>query len=119
MTTFANKSLQIFLRNIGIFDYNYPMIEFESKEQLVEFVIGLEKIDYSIDKSMEIYPHFIINNPQLLPDELEEYKYHNTYPLNEYNIHILYSLKDKFYNGEQQFIEWLEKNLSSRSITRS
>lgn len=114
MTTFSDFSLQIFSYNIGIFD-NYPMIKFEDKEQLIEFVIKLEKIDYSKDDNddnIKIYRHFVINNPQLLPSELEKYKYPNTYPLNEYNISILYSLKDKFFNKEQQFIEWLEKNLS-------
>lgn len=114
MTTFSDFSIfsqQIFLRNIGIID-NYPMIRFETKEQLVEFVNGLEKTYYSIDESMKIYPHFVINNPQLFPSELDNYKRVYNYPLNEHNISILYSLKDKFYGKEQQFIEWLEKNLS-------
>lgn len=33
---------QIFLRNIGIFDT--PIIEFETKEQFIKFVLKLDKI---------------------------------------------------------------------------
>lgn len=89
-----------------------PMIKFESKEEFIEFVIKLEKIDHSINNNIRIEHHFVINNPQLFPCELEKFKRHYAYPLNEYNIHILYSLKDKFYNGEKPFIEWMKKYLS-------
>ena len=104
---------QIFLRNIGIFDT--PIIEFETKEQFIEFVLKLDKIHRprQVYKTKELVPYFILTNSQCFPNELAKYKLtYVDYPLNEYNISILYSLKHKFYNVEQPFIEWMEKYLS-------
>ena len=67
-------SLQIFIYNtdkILPLRNNYPLLLFETKDDMYNFVRRLKSIPYNHDEK-EINGYFMLNNPQLLPSEVRK-----------------------------------------------
>lgn len=96
--------MQIFIKSTTIKKFNFPMIQLNNTE-IVE-IIG--KFDFVSRRKLEFEePYFVINNIHLIQN-IETYKYLNVYfPLNNKNMSLLNDYKDKFYNGEKEFLEYL------------
>lgn len=113
--------MQIFVYNTGI-KYNFPMIMLNYNE-VIDLIKKLDYCDgrenyknlikksdyYNGDRDTFKQPYFVINNSHLLPKEIDKQKYLEAYyPLNNKNMSLLYEHKDKFINGEKEFLEYLE-----------
>ena len=91
--------MQIFIygdskRNINI-DNNYPIIEFSSENEQIEFLKSLKfstPYEYNAD-----VPHFCINNPHMLPKISYDYRiceeYSNSFYSVQDNLELLIKLK--------------------------
>ena len=103
--------MQIFVYRTGIDNNNnFPMIKIDEEE-----VINLIKnLDYNQRKDQDSEtPYFVINNIQLIPNiDLDKYVFAN-FPLNIKNMTLLYEYKDKFHNGEKEFLEYLKEKLNN------
>lgn len=103
--------MQIFVYGTGIDNNNnYPMIDIDKKE-----IIELIKImDYNQSEEQDSEtPYFVINNIQSIPNiDLDEYVFAK-FPLNIKNMTLLYKYKDKFWNREKEFLEYLEEKLNN------
>ena len=100
--------MQIFVYRTGI-NNNFPMIKINNNE-----IINLiNKLDYYNTNHNEYKnEYFVVNNSQLLPNEINKKNHlYAYYPLNINNMTLLYEYKDKFYNGEKEFLEYLEEKI--------
>ena len=100
--------MQIFVYGTGIKVCNFPMIKINNNE-----IINLiEKLDYNDSKKQySETPYFVINNIQLVPNiDLSKYVF-AIFPLNINNMTLLYEYKDKFYNGEKDFLKYLDEKI--------
>jgi hypothetical protein len=105
--------MQIFVYETGIDNNNnYPMIEI-NEEEIINLI---KKLDYNQSENKKSKtPYFVINNIQLIPNiDLDEYVFAD-FPLNIKNMILLYEYKDKFYNKEQKFLEYLNENLNKNN----
>ena len=67
----TTSSLQIFIYKLrGInYDNNFPILRFSSQSEMYSFI---SKLESSRQYDNTINPFFVINNPQLLPDEIRK-----------------------------------------------
>ncbi len=101
--------MQIFIYNTNIKN-NYPIIRINDK-QIINLI---NKLDYyNIKRNEYKKAYLLVNNSQLLPNEIDKKNHlYAYYPLNINNITLLYKYKDKFYNGEKEFLEYLEEKIN-------
>ena len=100
--------MQIFVYKTDIKKYTFPMI----KINYYEIIKLIKKFDYinSINFDSKT-PYFLINNIHLIPNiDLSKYLY-ACFPLTIKNMILLYKYKDKFYNEEKEFLEYLNEKL--------
>lgn len=112
-------SIQIFVYNTSI-KLNFPMINFSSKNELIEFVnkLDFEKKESVIENGNTFFdwpkePHFVINNPQMLPNEIILKHNENGlyYPIKT-NLDLLMSKISSMSNSHEEFIEFLNNSLT-------
>jgi len=100
-----NIKMQIFIYNTHIKN-NFPIF-YLTEDEIINLIKKLDYYninDYKLENS-----YLIIYNAQLLPNKINKSKYLYAYcPLNIKNILLLYSYKDKMYNKEKEFLEYLE-----------
>ena len=100
--------MQIFIYNTNIKN-NYPMIKINEKE-VINLIQNLDYYNIKCNKYKKAY--FVVNNSQLLLNKIDKKKHlYAYYPLNINNMTLLYSYKDKFYNGEKEFLEYLNEKI--------
>ena len=115
-------SVQIFVYNIGFIKHKFPMINFTSNEELDEFIKNLKGSDKSQENN---YPYFCINNPQNLRINTIKGTAINGFDIEvpiypEYkikdNFDLMYSLKDKMNNAQEEFVHFLEFLMNLKKI---
>lgn len=93
-----------------------PIIDFKNDEEFIRFMTELQKMRDSSKTREEKakFAYFIVTNPQFFPSELAEHrKIDYIFPLNAHNVKILYSFKNRMYNCEEPFVEWMERFLGT------
>jgi hypothetical protein len=96
-------TLQIFIYNLtdyGINEYNrYPLLRFSSHSDMYALISKLQ----SSPERLTTIPHFVINNPQLLPTGL---RVMHLYPIsNDSNPQTAHTIPNDFVDGVFYFTE--------------
>lgn len=85
-----------------------------------EIVNLIEKLDYRSRIKLDFAEsYFVINNIHLIQN-IDKLKYLNVYfPLNIKNMSLLYEYRDKFYNGENEFLDYLHEEYEKKIIIKN
>jgi hypothetical protein len=106
MQTNTNMSIQIFVYNTNI-KFNYPIITFNSDQELIEFVESLH-----VSKMGKFHgekPFFVINNSHLLPNDVKIiHDARGIYYLIEKNLDLVKSKIPSMTNRAEEFIGLIE-----------